>query len=142
MRGGRLKIPAEGIETSRWGPALWTVLHTAAQFTTTTRQSNAWGSILSVMKSALPCPVCRTHYTAWIDANPLNLPAPGPELQVAISSWLLALHNDINVRNGKEPWTLDKLAPAYQNKAAAKTALGALRPYLPLSLRQDFGLFW
>jgi hypothetical protein len=75
-------------------------------------------------------------------ANPLNLPAPGPELQVAISSWLLALHNDINVRNGKEPWTLEQVAAAYQDKAAAKTALAALRPYLSLSLREDFGVFW
>ena len=121
---------------------MWTVLHTAAQFTTTTRQRRIWRSILGAMKSALPCPECRTHYTAWSAANPLNLPASGAELQVAISSWLLALHNDVNVRNGKEPWTLDKLAPAYQDKAAAKTALVALRPYLTVSLRQDFGRFW
>ena len=82
------------------------------------------------MKTALPCPECSAHYNSWIAANPAILPVSGPELQVAISSWLLALHNDINTRNGKAVWTLEQVAAAYTDKAAAAMAVAALRPYM------------
>lgn len=92
------------------------------------------------MKTALPCPECSAHYNAWVSANPVSLPASGPELQFALSSWLLALHNDVNVRNGKEPWTLEQVAAIYTDKAAARAAITALRPYIsgPALSRFDY----
>ena len=133
-------IPAEGINTALWGPSLWTVLHTAAQFTTTTHQRIMWVRLLTAMKSALPCPECTAHYNTWFSTHPLSLPASGVDLQVAISSWLLALHNDVNVRNGKAPWTLEQIA-AYNDKASAKASVATLRAYMPTDFLETFKYF-
>jgi len=90
------------------------------------------------MKTALPCPECSAHYTAWVSANPVSLPVSGPALQIAISSWLLALHNDINARNGKAVWTIEQVAAAYTDKAAARAAVVALRPTMAAAFLEHF----
>jgi hypothetical protein len=117
-------------------------LHTAAQFTTNAHQRKEWNRLLNDMKTALPCPECSAHYNAWFAANPPNLPPPvtGTDLQVALASWLLALHNEINVRNDKEPWTLEQVAAIYTDRAAARAAITALRPYIsgPALSRFDY----
>jgi hypothetical protein len=113
-------------------------LHTAAQFTTSVHQRKEWKRLLNDMKSALPCPECSAHYNAWISVNPVSLPASGAHLQVALSSWLLALHNDVNVRNGKVVWTLEQVAAAYTDKAAVKGAVISLRPYISAAFLKHF----
>lgn len=129
-------VPA-GIHPSLWGASLWHLLHTAAQFTTNVHQRLNWIRLLEAMKSSLPCPECSAHYNAWITANPVSLPISGPELTTAISTWLLALHNDINRRNEKEAWTVEQLA-VYTDKTKAKASLAALRPYFAASFLEHF----
>jgi len=85
------------------------------------------------MKGALPCPECSAHYNAWITANPVSLPVSGVELQVAISSWILALHNDVNRRNDVDPWTLEQVAAVYTDKAAARAAFATLTSHRYMS---------
>ena len=126
------------IDTSLWGPSLWIVLHTAAQYTTTANKRQAWIRLLTAMKGALPCPECSAHYNAWITANPVSLPPSGTELQVAISSWILALHNDVNRRNDVGPWTLEQVAANYTNNSAAINAYIKLKPYMPVSFLDIF----
>lgn len=92
--------------------------------------------MLTAMKGALPCAECSAHYNAWITANPVSLPLSGVELQVAISSWILALHNDVNRRNDVAPWTLEQVAAFYIDKAAARAAFVTLKTnrYISTSL--------
>ena len=130
-------IAAAGIHPSLWGASLWHLLHTAAQFTTNVHQRLNWIRLLEAMKSSLPCPECSAHYNAWITANPVSLPISGPELTTAISTWLLALHNDINRRNEKEAWTVEQLA-VYTDKTTVKASLAALRPYFAASFLEYF----
>jgi hypothetical protein len=113
-------------------------LHTAAQFTTSIHQRIVWFRLLTAMKTALPCPECSAHYNAWISANPVSLPISGPALQTALATWLLALHNDINVRNGKVTWTLEQVAATYTNKGAVAVAVAALRPYISTAALEFF----
>jgi hypothetical protein len=94
-----------------------------------------------VMPTALPCPECSAHYNAWIAANPVPLPYAPSELQMALSAWLLALHNDVNVRNGKATWTIDQVTATYSNSAAITTAVAALRPYITDGLLRHFSDF-
>ena len=70
--------------------------------------------------------------------NPVSLPISGAPLQGALSSWLLALHNDVNVRNGKEVWTLEQVAAAYTDKAAVRPAVATLRPYISAAFLEYF----
>jgi hypothetical protein len=130
-------VPASGIHPSLWGASLWYLLHTAAQFTTNVHQRLNWIRLLEAMKSSLPCPECSAHYNAWITANPVSLPISGPELTTVISTWLLALHNDINRRNEKEAWTVEQLA-VYTDKTKVKASLAALRPYFAASFLEHF----
>jgi hypothetical protein len=90
------------------------------------------------MKRILPCPECSAHYNAWITAHPVTLPPSGPELQLAISSWMLALHNDVNVRNGKAVWTLEQVAATYTDKGAIWPALVKLKPYISADFIDHF----
>ena len=131
-------VPAGGggLHTSLWGPPLWRILHTAAQYTTSIHRRLTWIRMLTAMTGALPCAECSAHYNAWITANPVSLPLSGVELQVAISSWILALHNDVNRRNDVAPWTLEQVAAAYTDKAAARAAFVTLKTnrYISTSL--------
>jgi hypothetical protein len=94
--------------------------------------------MLTAMKGALPCAECSAHYNAWITANPVSLPSSGSELQVAISSWILALHNDVNRRNEVAPWTLEQVATTYTDKATARAALTTLRRYMSAAVLEHF----
>lgn len=93
---------------------------------------------MTAMKTALPCAECSAHYNAWITANPVSLPLSGTELQVAISSWILALHNDVNRRNDVAPWTLEQVAATYTDKTALNGAYKKLKPYMPDSFLDIF----
>ena len=97
-----------------------------------------WFRALEAMKGVLPCPECSAHYNAWIVANPPPLPEAEQGLQDAIVAFILELHNDINIRNGKDPWTVDQVRAAYQDKAAARAAMAVLRSYLPAGFLRFF----
>lgn len=134
----RAQPPPDGIDTALWGPSLWTALHTAAQFADTTQHSGVWYQVIVALRTALPCPVCSAHYNAWISAHPVYIFSSGAPLQKGLTKWLLALHNDVNVRNGKAPWTLEQVAATYSNKDAAKAAVETLRPYMSAAFLAHF----
>ena len=90
------------------------------------------------MRTVLPCPVCSAHYNAWISAHPVSIFPSGAPLQQALTTWLLALHNDVNVRNGKATWTLEQVAATYSDKETAKAAVETLRPYMPTAFLAHF----
>lgn len=140
-RGGTGGATGGGIDTALWGPPLWTALHTAAQFTNSDTHRSVWKRIFIVISSALPCSECSAHYNAWVAANPVPLPYEHPELQMALSAWFLALHNDVNVRNGKATWTIDQVTVTYSDKAAISSAVAALRPYITDGLLRHFSYF-
>jgi len=138
-----MQTPSDGIDTSLWGPPLWTALHTAAQSTTTESQRLVWIDLLTAMRTALPCPECTYHYIAWFDAHPVTptLPPSGTDLRDGISSWILALHNDVNRRNDPPlaEWTLEQVANTYTDTAAARAAVESLRTYISASFLDLFG---
>ena len=90
------------------------------------------------MRTVLPCPVCSAHYNTWISAHPVSIFPSGARLQQGLTTWLLALHNDVNVRNGKATWTLDQVAAAYSDKDAAKASVANLRPYMSAAFLAHF----
>ena len=124
-----------------WGPPLWAALHTAAQFTTTESQRDVWIALLEAMRTALPCDECSAHYNTWIDAHPVApaLPPSGPDLQVGISTWILDLHNNVNVRKTVPTWTIEQVTATYTDKAQTTAAVASLRPYIDGSFLDRFG---
>ena len=83
-----------------------------------------WISILSVLDGSLPCPDCAKHFHAWI----LTHPFAGDPV-----TYILALHNDVNRRTRKRPWTRDQIMATYgpPGITGVHTALAELQPHLP-----------
>jgi hypothetical protein len=80
-------------ETTVWGPILWKVLHTLAEFCVDT---TLWNDLISRLTIDIPCVVCRSHFAAYIQDHPL-----GPTDTVNLINWFFTLHNDVNQRTGK-----------------------------------------
>lgn len=101
--------PLEVLDTAIWGPSVWRILHAAAD-----KAHPKLAAALRALDGALPCPDCRGHYHAWLQSHPL--PEGGgqnrPALPIGgdLRTWLLDLHNDVNVRTGKAPWTIADLS--------------------------------
>lgn len=113
-------VPLEVLDTSRWGPALWRVLHTIAALATDVAPVVA---ALRLLDGALPCPDCAAHYHAWLADHPL------PATVTAAQEWILTLHNAVNARAvpPKAPWDAAAVAAFYTDRAAAIAALDSLR---------------
>ena len=79
-------------ETTVWGPPLWKVLHTLAEFSD---NSPLWFDILNSLETFIPCPVCKTHFTEYKTQN------PAPADHQGIVDWFFILHNIVNARTNK-----------------------------------------
>lgn len=102
--------------TALWGPSLWRALHTAAEIGNVEK----FAAVAAALDGALPCPDCEKHYHQWYITHPV------PTERAAIRTWLLDLHNDVNRRSHKTPWTLEQVAAAYGGDGAAVAAAAAL----------------
>jgi FAD-linked sulfhydryl oxidase len=82
-----------------WGPAAWKFLHTLtfkySDKPTFQEQKDA-EHLFASLKSLLPCEKCRNHYDLEITAQP-----PDTRSKYHLSSWLVDIHNRVNVRLGK-----------------------------------------
>jgi hypothetical protein len=113
-----LILPSETDEpgTDVWGPPLWKVLHVLANVNDLGR----WRTLLDLLRTALPCPECSAHFNAWLDGHPL---VDGTRMDL----WLLALHNDINRREGTSEWNEEQLRSAYAGKLVTDADIEPVR---------------
>jgi hypothetical protein len=95
------------VDPALWGPPLWRLLHTLAEVAGSGSGSDVsadWSRLFAALRTALPCPDCTRHYTAWYAAHPfVSDPA----------TWILALHNDVNRRRGANVWTTRDVSTTY-----------------------------
>lgn len=92
------------VQNRRWGPALWRLLHSSAERIGTKilhrlphEESRLWSQFLQSLRFSLPCPHCRGHYQAFLEANPLPLASFRRE---DIRVWLYRLHIAVQERLG------------------------------------------
>lgn len=85
-----------------WGPALWMILHSAAERIgmrvlerLPQEEVRIWTNLLSSLRYSLPCPLCKKHYTDYFNSHPL----PSKE---EIRNWLYHLHSHVNQQMGKQ----------------------------------------
>lgn len=106
-------------DTSLWGQQTWTALHIASVFAP--QNVAIWNNLLIALKDDLPCPDCRTHYNLWIRSHPFRVGSLLPirrmfgqrPKQPTILSWLLNLHNDVNIRLGRVAWNEQQIIARY-----------------------------
>lgn len=94
--------------TSVWGAKLWYVLHMVAAAADKPSVLNAWKAVPAALRVSLPCPDCDRHFNNWCDSR-----SPPTDTAHAVRTWLLDLHNNVNMRNGRPPWTLAELSSYY-----------------------------
>lgn len=106
----RQRSRAAGINPKVWGPPLWRVLHATAERVPVA--SAAWTSVVTALKTSLPCAECTGHYVAWTSSETAK-PQRLVEGETDMRAWWLALHNDVNRRTGKAAWTAEAVTVAY-----------------------------
>jgi hypothetical protein len=100
--------------------ALWTSLHVSSfyidQYQSHDMQAQQ-GFITHVasVKDFLPCTNCADHMIAYLASNPM--PAPGLYAVGAFvfARWVVALHNDVNLRQGKPQVAFETVKAHYVN---------------------------
>ena len=99
-----------------WGPSLWKVLHTMA---VKAAGDESWPAVLDALRAALPCPECSYHYNAWGKRFPVTR-------SIDIGEWLLNLHNDVNRRTRRQPWTAAMISDTYSKVTSLDAAMAML----------------
>lgn len=117
-------------QNNEWGPEMWKILHGLAEkigqypqvthrYVTNTEQTEEkrlWTVLLASLRSSLPCPLCRKHYTEYI-----NRESPDRFLHMNtiqkdnIKEWLFNLHNSVNQRTQKHSIPIENLSELYRN---------------------------
>jgi len=84
---------------NEWGPAAWKFLHSITfsyPDVPTLDEQRAAESLFNSISILLPCSTCRTHYVNEINSNP-----PDTRSKSTLTSWLVDIHNRVNLRLGK-----------------------------------------
>jgi len=110
-----------------WGPHLWTALHTLAEFVPAQGPNQVkWASLLTALRTSLPCPECTEHYVRWVVSHPLvrRIGAAIMVRHVAmdIKEWILALHNNVNEGKGVVGWNAATVSATYGGDRAVRAA--------------------
>ncbi len=111
------------VDTAIWGPPLWTVLHTLAEFTHAHRLYDSWVATLRSLVGNLPCPECAFHYEQWCRKNGLARPRRPADLHIAIRTWVGRLHNSVNARKSVGGWDYPQLTATYGGDKSARIAV-------------------
>ena len=127
--GCRIPGPAYP-ENAEWGPFAWTILHALAERTTRIvyalyekDERRAWVELLKATGNMLPCEECRTHYNTWLAEHPVTsiMTMPYSELREWIRTWLWSLHENVNLRLGKESFPYENLTQKYSSGSISWT---------------------
>lgn len=102
--------------TTLWGPSMWKAIHTAVEVGDIEKVA----VIPAALDGALPCPDCEKHYHQWLVAHPV------PSERDALRKWFVDLHNSVNARTRKAPWTQEQVIAAYGGDDAAAAAHAAV----------------
>jgi hypothetical protein len=126
---------------NEWGPALWRLLHTLSlRIETVSYNSNwqsanhivneekrLWYGLLNCLKLSLPCPLCKKHYIAYFNSNPITL----ANINLSyIAEWIFNFHNAVNIRNNASAITIDKLPITYSDASNLRYSYNILHIHL------------
>ena len=88
-----------------WGPFFWHTIHIIAlgyPSEPSYEHKKAAKEFYESLKILIPCPICRDHYAAHLEKNPLT---PHLDRRSDLFRWTVMLHNEVNVMLGKPKHT-------------------------------------
>ena len=130
-------------DTDHWGPPLWSILHTLAEYggkaVTPLYQEDErrqWILLIQLLPKMIPCPKCREHVDEWLIQRPI-LPVktlPYSQLYEWLTTWVYDFHEDVNRRTGKPSFDKTLLAITYSKRSLQGT-LHTLKPHIETAIR-------
>lgn len=131
----------ESINSNIWGPALWTILHSAAERIGTKglallpqEEARIWMGLLRSLHFTLPCPVCKKHYIKYSSIN--KIPVFSKE---TVRTWLYDLHTQVNRYSNKENTvTLEQIPEIYGVPFHFTKHYNAVSKQMTLALRHGW----
>ena len=99
-----------------WGPPFWFVMHTVSlnyPVQPTYAQRRTHYDFFYNIRNILPCEKCRHHYRVLLKQYPIE---PFLDSRDALISWVILIHNQVNVQLGKSTMSKDAVMQKY-NKA-------------------------
>lgn len=130
-----MKDKISGVSTEVWGPCAWKFLH-AITFrypeTPTMDERAAMYNLLSSLQLVLPCTKCRKHFAEYLSDPVTGIANPDSQHlanRVAVSEWMVGLHNDVNRRLQKPVIAFDNVKQGYAGNYVCP-------PDVPLSTNQ------
>ena len=99
-----------------WGPPLWKELHEKTfnyPHYPTASDKKEVVIYFHTFTRRIPCPSCRQHYKSWLQLHPVE---NVHHMRKSLIEWLVDLHNDVNVRNGKRVWAYEEVYELYERK--------------------------
>lgn len=117
-------IPIPGSKDS-WGPRVWRVLHNLAWLSDRTDVIYIWKKLMKSLSDVMPCPACRSHLAEYMYSrspfitNNVHL-VKGEEIKNRVVHIIWALHNAVNLRNGKEEFSIDVLKASYTERTRSE----------------------
>jgi hypothetical protein len=86
--------------------AIWSELHVTSFYIDVHARGNldaqrAFCQRVDALRHLLPCDTCLPHFNAFLRVNPLPQPGQYAEGAFPYARWVCALHNNVNVRQGK-----------------------------------------
>ncbi len=98
------------------GYATWTFLHTTAAYYPTNpnpQQRRHMLGLLNSLPTLYPCSYCAQHLGGEMKRNP-----PDVTSRDTLSKWLCGVHNEVNLRLGKEPFDCAKVDKRWKDGPA------------------------
>ena len=98
------------------GFATWTFLHTTAAYYPTNpnpQQRRHMLNLLNSLPTLYPCSYCAQHLGGEMKRNP-----PDVTSRDTLSRWLCGVHNEVNLRLGKEPFNCAKVDERWKDGPA------------------------
>jgi hypothetical protein len=100
-----------------WGPIFWSTLHIvslAYPDTPSYPEKRAAKELYNSMSLLLPCPVCRKHYTAILQAMPID---NWLDNRTSLVEWVWKAHNQVNIQLEKPEISLSEFHAKYKQMA-------------------------
>ena len=98
---------------NEWGPAMWKTLHEKTYAYPSSKNKSDTIKYFTDVQYRIPCKRCRRHYTQYLLRHPIEYHV---DSKTELVRWLVDLHNEINVENGKRIWTYKEVDALYNKK--------------------------
>lgn len=96
-----------------WGPPFWFVMHTVSinyPLRPTYAQRRTHYDFFYNIRNILPCEMCRQHYRTLLKRFPIE---PFLDNRDSLISWVVLIHNQVNVQLGKPTMTREMAMQQY-----------------------------